>query len=92
MADFKWVNQPTKWQVENSIPPGVSHRTFMSESMDLDVGYFIYRPEFREKQLDRAFPVVFHLHGDLIPQVGHFKKSSTTQTTPSSFRPPRKPY
>ena len=63
MADFKWVNPPTKWQVENSMPPGVSHHTFKSESMDLDVGYYIYRPEAYEKQPDRAFPVVFHLHG-----------------------------
>ena len=63
MADFKWVNPPIKWQVENSIPPGVSHRTFKSESMDLDVGYFIYRPEVCEKQPDRAFPLGFRLHG-----------------------------
>ena len=62
MADFKWVNSPIKWQVENSIPPGLSHRTFKSESMDIDVGYFIYRPEVCEKQPDRAFPLGFRLH------------------------------
>jgi len=62
MANFKWVNPPIKWQVENSITPGVSHRTFKSESMDLDVAYFIYRPEVCEKQPDRAFPVGFYLH------------------------------
>ena len=63
MADFKWVNPPTRWQIENAIPPGVSHGTFKSESMNLDVGYYIYLPEAYKKQPDRAFPVVFHLHG-----------------------------
>jgi endo-1,4-beta-xylanase len=63
MADFKWVNPPTKWQIENIIPKGVSHHTFKSESMSLDVGYYIYLPDAYEKRTQSTFPVVFHLHG-----------------------------
>lgn len=63
MADFRWNNPPTEWQLENATPKGVSHHTFKSPSMGLDVGYYIYLPEAYEKQPDRAFPVVFHLHG-----------------------------
>ena len=63
MADFRWVNPPTKWQIENTIPKGVSHHTFKSESMSLDVGYYIYLPDAYKKRTQRTFPVVFHLHG-----------------------------
>lgn len=31
--------------------------------MKVEVGYFIYLPKSYEKQEDRRFPVVFHLHG-----------------------------
>ena len=38
------------------MPQGVSHHTFKSESMDLDVGYYIYRPEAYESILIEPFP------------------------------------
>ncbi len=63
-APFSWSNPPTKYQLENGIiPTGVSHHTFKSESMNLDVGYFIYLPKAYADSGDRKFPVVFHLHG-----------------------------
>lgn len=31
--------------------------------MDLEVGYYIYLPDAYEKNTDREFPVIFHLHG-----------------------------
>jgi endo-1,4-beta-xylanase len=54
---FKWVN-PLKQKYE-----GVSHATFKSPSMGVDVGYCIYLPPQYAKQSNRRFPVVYYLHG-----------------------------
>jgi hypothetical protein len=35
-----WVNKPA----EGSLPAGVSHQVYRSQSMDHDVGYCIYLP------------------------------------------------
>lgn len=56
---FKWVN-PLKQQY-----PGVTHATFESPSMKLDVGYCIYLPPGYDKpdHTSHRFPVVYYLHG-----------------------------
>ena len=58
-APFKWVNQ-LKGKY-----PGVSHATFRSPSMKLDVGYCIYLPPGYDDAKNRAkrYPTVFYLHG-----------------------------
>lgn len=53
---FRWVN-PLK-----SVLPGVSHATFHSPFMDLDVGYCIYLPpEYQSSGV--RYPVIYYLHG-----------------------------
>lgn len=54
---FRWVN-PLKQEY-----PGVTHATFKSPSMDLDVGYCIYLPPAYEQNDKQRFPVVYYLHG-----------------------------
>lgn len=54
---FQWVN-PLRTKL-----PGVSHHTFRSESMELDVGYCIYLPTAYQRVPERRFPVVYYLHG-----------------------------
>jgi len=58
---FRWVNPLPK----GTTYPGVQHRTFLSPSMQIDVGYCIYLPpEYSAKEnKDRRFPVVYYLHG-----------------------------
>lgn len=58
-APFQWVNPPKQ------LPAGVTHATFRSSSMDLDVGYCIYLPPSYLKSVDSSerFPVVYYLHG-----------------------------
>ena len=56
---FRWVN-PLKQEV-----PGVSHATFKSPSMGIDVGYCIYLPPEYDKPSSSSnrYPVVYYLHG-----------------------------
>jgi len=56
---FKWVNELP----ENRKIPGLSHKTFKSSSMGIDVGYCIYLPPQYEKESSKKFPVVYYLHG-----------------------------
>ncbi len=58
-APFRWVN-PLKQDL-----PGVTHATFRSPSMKIDVGYCIYLPSEYSKQAaaNKRFPVVYYLHG-----------------------------
>lgn len=58
-APFQWVN-PLKQDL-----PGVSHATFRSPSMKVDVGYCIYLPSEYSKPAaaNKRFPVVYYLHG-----------------------------
>lgn len=58
-APFQWVN-PLKEKL-----PGVSHATFNSDTMDLQVGYCIYLPaEYSQPEnADKRYPVVYYLHG-----------------------------
>ncbi|MEZ6131780.1 MAG: alpha/beta hydrolase-fold protein [Planctomycetaceae bacterium] len=56
---FRWVN-PLKQDL-----PGVTHATFRSPGMDIDVGYCIYLPPqySRPDNAAQRFPVVYYLHG-----------------------------
>ncbi len=58
-APFQWVN-PLKQNV-----PGISHATFRSPGMNIDVGYCIYLPsEYSTPDAaNKRFPVVYYLHG-----------------------------
>lgn len=53
---FRWVN-PLKFELD-----GVTHATFRSPSMNVDVGYCIYLPTEYGRTTKR-FPVVYYLHG-----------------------------
>lgn len=55
---FSWSNPPTRPLAKN-----VTHTTFHSPSMNLDVGYCIYLPDAYTKHPEKRFPVVYHLHG-----------------------------
>lgn len=59
-AMFKWVNR-----FQGADLPGLSHATFRSPSMKLEVGYCIYRPPGYEKKANanRRYPVIYYLHG-----------------------------
>ncbi len=58
-APFQWVNAP------KSLPVGVTHDTFTSPSMQLDVGYCIYHPSeySTAAAANKRYPVVYYLHG-----------------------------
>lgn len=61
---FAWNNPPAEGLAQRlGLPSGLRHATFPSPSMGLEVGYFIYLPPGYEEAADRAYPVVFHLHG-----------------------------
>ena len=57
---FKWVNKMPKGDF-----PGVHHKTFVSPSMKIPVGYCIYLPpQYADsRQSSRRYPVVYYLHG-----------------------------
>lgn len=63
-SPFSWVSPGN---VENlkkwGMPEGLKHATFKSESMGIDVGYYIYLPPQYEQLTDHKFNVVYHLHG-----------------------------
>lgn len=56
---FAWVNPLP----EARATEGLSHHTFRSPSMDIDVGYCIYLPPSYEQDANRRYPVVYYLHG-----------------------------
>jgi len=61
---FAWSNPIGSAGLEKyGLPSGLTHTTFMSPSMKVKVGYFIYLPEGYEASGDRKYPLVFHLHG-----------------------------
>ncbi|MFT5466153.1 MAG: enterochelin esterase-like enzyme [Verrucomicrobiales bacterium] len=63
-APFSWVSPLSEGRAKNlKLPEGVRHETFKSESMGIEVGYYIYLPPQYEAEADRKFPVIFHLHG-----------------------------
>lgn len=58
---FTWVS-PLNQGGEKYLPEGVTHGTFKSKSMGLDVGYYIYLPPGYADS-EKRYPVVYHLHG-----------------------------
>ena len=56
VGDIAWVDPP------NRLPTNVTHGTFRSTSMDVEVGYSIYLPPGYEEGVGR-YPVVYWLHG-----------------------------
>jgi len=57
-TDDMWVTAPVP-----ELPPGVTHHTFRSDSMQRDVGYCIYLPPGYTADKERRYPVIYHLHG-----------------------------
>ena len=61
---FSWNAPLPEGRLESMrLPAGLSHRTFRSESMGLEVGYYLYLPPGYDESGERTYPVVFHLHG-----------------------------
>lgn len=54
-----WVNTPAP----GTLPAGVSHHTYHSQSMGHDVGYCLYLPPGYGKDQARRYPVIYSLHG-----------------------------
>lgn len=57
-TDDMWVTSPVP-----VLPTNVTHHTFRSESMKREVGYCLYLPPGYEKDAERRYPVIYHLHG-----------------------------
>lgn len=57
VPEFKWVNP------SNFKHPNLQHKTFVSPSMKVDVGYYIYLPDSYKTHSQKKFPVVYYLHG-----------------------------
>lgn len=57
-TDDMWVSSPVP-----VLPANVTHHTFRSASMQREVGYCIYLPPGYEKDTERRYPVIYHLHG-----------------------------
>jgi len=57
---FSWVNP-----IKGEAPKGVSHHTFKSPSMGVDVGYCLFLPPGYDakKNVKEKYPVVYYLHG-----------------------------
>jgi S-formylglutathione hydrolase FrmB len=54
-----WVNPPKA----GTLPPGVTHHTYISASMKHPVGYCIYLPPGYTENPTRRYRVVYELHG-----------------------------
>lgn len=57
---FHWVNPIPE---DGEYPTGLQHATFLSSSMQKQVGYAIYLPPQYAENPDKRFPVVYYLHG-----------------------------
>jgi endo-1,4-beta-xylanase len=57
VPEFKWVN-PSNFKHNH-----LHHKTFVSPSMSLEVGYHIYLPPSYESNSQKRFPVIYYLHG-----------------------------
>ncbi len=61
-ASIVWVNeQPTNL---TALPPGTSHRTFVSKRVGKEVGYCVYLPPHYKQNAAIRFPVIYNLHGN----------------------------
>ena len=61
---FSWVS-PGSEKLVASLSNNLRHRTFMSPSMGMDVGYYVYLPPgyYQQANKNRRYPVVYNLHG-----------------------------
>ena len=59
-SEFSWENNPNE---KYDLPGQLVKGSFVSDSMGIRVGYFIYIPESYRKQKDRKFRTVYYLHG-----------------------------
>lgn len=57
-TDDMWVTSPVP-----ELPTNVTHHTFRSASMQREVGFCLYLPPGYEKDTQRRYPVIYHLHG-----------------------------
>lgn len=57
VPEFQWVNPSSLKH------PNLHHKTFLSPSMKVDVGYYIYLPPNYETNSNKRFPVIYYLHG-----------------------------
>jgi acetyl esterase/lipase/enterochelin esterase-like enzyme len=55
---LRWVNPP-----DESLPDGIEHKAFYSESVGGEVGYSIYLPPDYYKNETRRYSVIYWLHG-----------------------------
>lgn len=60
IPDFSWVNP-----IRGEAPKGITHHTFKSPSMGIDVGYCLFLPPGygAEENTNQKYPVVYYLHG-----------------------------
>ncbi len=58
--EFSWVNKVSD---RINVPEQLIHSTFISPSMDTEVGYYIYIPDSYYKDLEKEFRTVYYLHG-----------------------------
>ena len=56
-AGENWNNPP------KNLPAGAEHKTFMSASMKVEVGYTLYLPAEYKDNPDKRYPVLYYLHG-----------------------------
>lgn len=57
-TDDMWVTSPIP-----ELPTNVTHHTFRSGSMQREIGFCLYLPPGYEKDTERRYPVIYHLHG-----------------------------
>ena len=57
---FSWVNKVSD---RINVPEQLIHSTFISPSMDREVGYYIYIPDSYHQDLEKKFRTVYYLHG-----------------------------
>ena len=60
LKGFSWVN---KVSGRINVPEQLIHSTFISPSMNREVGYYIYIPDSYHKDLKKEFRTVYYLHG-----------------------------
>jgi len=56
------VAQNYQWNNSGSLPSGITHKTYKSTAMNVDIGYNIFLPSDYNSSTER-YPVVYHLHG-----------------------------
>lgn len=61
----KQANSPDMWVTSPvpALPTNVTHHTFRSASIKREVGYCLYLPPGYDKDTERRYPVIYHLHG-----------------------------